>query len=679
MTIGDIDIVSLYLPHIFVILCSVALIKLIPCLYTFILVWWIGSVVYSLVVNNIQLPPDSGLPWNFSIVATALILLLPSIFSFWTTNDYESEKSSKMIALCNAINIWAVILGSLLIGGSATYYLKLWEPLIVLIFEIIIYGRNSLTSKHARNGIISAMLLVIFGVASRHCNPKKAFEKTYIVNSVIVVISIISVAIKVVLGAKRGEQRIPGRGHILYLDRSRTGFKYVICLAICVIFFNPAVISNVICVFPGLVMMVLAQNIYNYASVEVNDQSLAGEYVNGKIIKRIFVLLALCGQSLFSKNHIYRTNHNERIVLYGAIGRHNFGDILMAEVYEKNLRSTCDLTGFDVFFADILPRNMTRYGGRDVVSITSFMNDMTKTHVVHVGGEISRVGVKDALSMFNPDPNLPELRTSEWQTFVNLSLSSAYIVKKSLFPNPGSFVTNAIGYSSHSKGINKILADFDFVSIRDYPGTAMKKFAPDSVITIKEIFGNKILAHKPKMFSNYIAVQFRGTENVTLVVKNLREIIKATSLGIVFFRAGAAPTHDKLDVYEIALKKMADIGVINNVHIFESLNIWDITSLIANSKLAIATSLHVRIIAFAFSIPRVTFSAEPKHTSMIENWDFGAKKCQIWATDVDKIFPTAMKTMNCDAFRNETYSYRASRAYKEKFYDMIKILGFCNI
>ena len=28
------------------------------------------------------------------------------------------------------------------------------------------------------------------------------------------------------------------------------------------------------------------------------------------------------------------------------------------------------------------------------------------------------------------------------------------------------------------------LADFDFVSIRDYPGTAMKKFAPDGVITI---------------------------------------------------------------------------------------------------------------------------------------------------------------------------------------------------
>ena len=534
MTIGAIDIVSLYLPHIFVTLCLVALIKLIPCLYTFILVWWIGSVVYSLVVNNIQLPPDSGLPWNFSIVATALILLLPSIFSFWTTNDYESEKSSKMIALCNAINIWAVILGSLLIGGSATYYLKLWEPLIVLIFEIIIYGRNSLTSKHAINGMISAMLLVIFGVASRHCNPKKAFEKTYIVNSVIVVISIISVAMKVVLGAKRGEQRIPGRGHILYLDRSRTGFKYVICLAICVIFFNPAVISNVICVFPGLLMMVLAQNIYNYASVEVNDQSLAGEYVNGKIIKRIFVLLALCGQSLFSNNHIYRTNHNERIVLYGAIGRHNFGDILMAEVYEKNLRSACDLTGFDVFFADILPRNMTRYGGREVAGITSFMDDTTKTHVVHVGGQTGGTcSIHCALTMFDPDPNLSERDTPEWKKFENTS-KFAYIVKKSMFRSPGSFVTNTIG--GYAKEADEILKDFDFVSIRDYPlRTAMKKFAPDSVITIKEIFGNKILAHKPKMFSNYIAVQFRGRENVTSVVKNLREIIKATSLGIVFF------------------------------------------------------------------------------------------------------------------------------------------------
>ena len=624
-----------------------------------------------MLINTIELPSDNDDPWTFSIVATTFILLLPSILGLASTVDNNSLHSNKIIALCNILNIWSVILGTLLIGGSATYYLKLAEPLVVLFLEILMNGRNSLTSKHATNGMISVILLIVFDFAARYFKTKKYDGQLPMSNFIIGAISIISVAIKVVLGAKRvDEKRPPGRGYALFLTRSSTGFKYTICFSLFAIFVHPPVLENVIGLLPALVMMAITQNIYNYASVEVNDQSLAGEYVNGKIIKRIIVLLALFGQSVLSRNP------KQKIVLFGAIGRHNFGDLLMAEVFEKNLMNSCNITKFDVFFADILPRNMTKYGGREVAGITSFMNDTTKTHVVHVGGETGGVcNVKCALRMFDPDPNLSERDTPEWEKFENTS-KIAYIVKKSMFRNPGSFVTNTVG--GYTKKADKILEDFDFVSTRDYLGTTMKTFAPDSVITIKKIFENEILAHKPTNFSSkYIAVQFRRRENqIAEIVHELLELVNTTNYGVVFFRAGSV--HDTLDSYEMIQKKLADVGVRNNIHVFRGLDIWDITSIIANSELVIGTSLHVRIIAFAFAIPRVTFSARPKHESMINHWDYGAMECKIKAVQVDQIFETALQTMACDAFQTEKYGHLAVEMYMEMFQKMIHTMGICS-
>ena len=124
-------------------------------------------------------------------------------------------------------------------------------------------------------------------------------------------------------------------------------------------------------------------------------------------------------------------------------------------------------------------------------------------------------------------------------------------------------------------------------------------------------------------------------------------------------------------------KKLADVGFKNNIHVFRGLDIWDITSIIANSELVIGTSLHVRIIAFAFAIPRVTFSAGSKHKSMINSWDYGAIECKIKAVQVDQIFETALQTMACDAFQTEKYGDLAVEMYMEMFHKMIHTTGIC--
>ena len=696
---GNSDSPWQYILCILILFLFVVSIKGFPHLYVFVLVWWGGSVMYALILNHITLSVDAN-PWTLSIVTTNAILLVPFLIGYSTDlHETTSTSTNKVIGFCNMLNIWSVVLGNLLIGGSITYYLKLTEPLVVLIVEILVHGWKSITSKHAKNGIISISLLIIFYMIAHYLTPGNSKTNPLPFGLVIGVISIVSVAIKVVLGAKHGEDPSFDSGYSLFLYRSVVGFKWLIGFSILAVIADPNVLYNLISL-PAFILIIISQNLYNYASVEVNVKNLAGVYVNGKIIKRVIVLMALtlsARQSIDMQTRIIvetqnngsvvdvahrngsvvkvaHNQENERIILFGAIGRHNFGDLLMVEVFESNLKDFCDISGYDVFFADILPRNMTIYGGREVAGITSFMNSTVKTNVVHVGGETSSCSIPCALRMIRPNKDLSELKTLQWISFQNKS-PLAYIVSKSFFRNAGSFVTNTIGGSSQQANI--ILAGFDFASSRDFPSTEHRIFAPDSVITIKENFEDKIKANKPA-YTNYVAVQFRQSENVELITEQLVMIVENLHCGVVFFRAGAAQGHDLLAPYQKIQNEMIDRGFRSNIHIFEGLDIWDISSLIAHSELVIATSLHVRIIAFAFSIPRTTFSPTQKHNSMINHWDFGALNCTIGATDTSHIYETAIATLNCSAFQNEDYSLRATQMYKTVFKTMIATMEICD-
>ena len=690
-------------------------------LYPFIATWWLGSVMYALILNQVKLPATVN-PWTFSVVTTTLILLVPGLLGHSTElENAQLVASNKVIGVCNMLNIWSVVLGNLLVGGSVTYYLKLGEPLVVFIVEIIVYGKQSLTFKHAKNGMISIILLTVFYFTSINLTPMKvrtAYFFSY--STIIVVISIISVSIKVVLGAKRNnsdDNACNCQGYTLFLFRSSFGFKFIVGFTILALFIDQGLVSAMVSVLPALIIIAVTQNLYNYASVVVNLRKFAGEYVNGKIVKRTLVLVALTLNARYlesysdvlitgevvtvgndvtisaaagdltgtntsssdSDNAIVAadsgiaTPNREQIVIFGAIGRHNFGDLLMAEVFTKNLGNFCDTSGYDVYYADVLPRDMREYGGRDVRGITEFMNSTEKTHVVHVGGETSGCDLSCATTMIQPDINLPALKTHEWKRFsVNPNILG-YIIGKYFFKNPGSFVANTIGGSSQKA--DDILQDFEFVSTRDFPGVKYK-FAPDSVVTIKEVLEDRIKARKP-IFSNYVSVQFRSGENVDEITKQLVMLVKETNRGIVFFRAGAATHHDSLKPYQTVLENMRAQGLSNNIHIFSGLDIWDITSLIAYSELSIGTSLHVRIIAFAFSVPRVTFSPQAKHIIMIQHWDFGAMSCNIGAVAVQQIYQTSKSTMECGEYRNEAHSTKAVAMYKDVFKDMILKMNVC--
>ena len=70
---------------------------------------------------------------------------------------------------------------------------------------------------------------------------------------------------------------------------------------------------------------------------------------------------------------------------------------------------------------------------------------------------------------------------------------------------------------------------------------------------------------------------------------------------MVFFRAGIAPWHDDLDIYRRTVARMRTRAT----WVFESPDLWDICAVIASSRGFCGSSLHGRIIASAFGLPRL--------------------------------------------------------------------------
>ena len=64
---------------------------------------------------------------------------------------------------------------------------------------------------------------------------------------------------------------------------------------------------------------------------------------------------------------------------------------------------------------------------------------------------------------------------------------------------------------------------------------------------------------------------------------------------------------------------------------------------------------------------------------MIKHWDFGAIECGITATEISQIYKKAMKTLKCEAFRDEKNSQKAVEMYEELFENMMKEMEICQL
>lgn len=328
-------------------------------------------------------------------------------------------------------------------------------------------------------------------------------------------------------------------------------------------------------------------------------------------------------------------------ILFGAFDRHNLGDLLFPHIVSALLPN------IPVIHAGLTNRDMRLFGGHLIADIAELMRERDEPiDLVHVGGEILTCEAEEARSMLL----LPTTRAIDARGTNEFFGPAPYVASKMLFRTPGIFAFNSIGGVAldHASAplrdsVITSLKQADSVTVRDrYTQAALARhgiaapLAPDSGVMTATLFGDRISQHRQagevarmsRAFpTGFLALQFSADfaddASLSTLAKQCDALAASTGLGVVLFRAGAAPLHDNLDLYHLVQQRMENV---TRAALFESLDIWDICALIAASRGYLGSSLHGRIVALAFGLPRVTLAFDAdmkpsKHRGFIDAWE----------------------------------------------------------
>ncbi len=321
-------------------------------------------------------------------------------------------------------------------------------------------------------------------------------------------------------------------------------------------------------------------------------------------------------------------------ILLGAFDRHNFGDLLFPHVVAAMLDDR------NPVFAGLVDADLRRFGGHAVRAIAPLAAAWGErpVNIIHVGGEILTCDAWQAAVMLLPPQQAHEAITRldarprdalEWaQRRLGTRALAPYCLPKGLFSGAARVVYNAVGGTQLGQCDAALRAEVlanlgaaDEVSVRDRETLAQlaaagvpARLVPDPAVMVAALFGEHIARHtragevaqiRAAFPQGYLAVQFSADfgDDATLdaIAAGLERSVRSTGHGVVLFRAGAAPWHDDAACYA----RLAARLPATPVRILESLDIWDICALIAASRAYCGSSLHGRIVAMAFALPRL--------------------------------------------------------------------------
>lgn len=321
-------------------------------------------------------------------------------------------------------------------------------------------------------------------------------------------------------------------------------------------------------------------------------------------------------------------------ILFGAFDRHNFGDLLFPHIVSALLDRK------NLVFAGLAQRDLRCHGGHRLQSLAQLAENWRdhQVNIIHAGGEILTCDAwQAAVMLLQPDQaqdivlrfDARPKEGFEWARHVlGISALAPYVVSRELFPSACSVICNAVGgmdFDTRDPALREeVLAKLgsaDQVGVRDGRTQELLKAAgiavrlmPDPAVMVAELFRETIGEHMQqgevaqmlKAFpQGYVAVQFStdfgDDKTLAAIADQLDCIARSSGYGIVFFRAGAAPWHDDLDIYRRIATRMR----MPSFRIFNSVHLWDICALIAGSRCYAGSSLHGRIVAMAYALPRI--------------------------------------------------------------------------
>ncbi len=337
-------------------------------------------------------------------------------------------------------------------------------------------------------------------------------------------------------------------------------------------------------------------------------------------------------------------------LLFGAFDRHNFGDLLFPHI------AAALLPGRVLRFAGLAARDLRPWGGHKVEALAALAREFAGRPVdlLHVGGELLACDAWEAAVMLLPAgqvpatlarlDHLPDERLAWAREQLGIPDRAPYVAGRALFPQARLLFAAVGGMDLDTRAAAvraEVLAKLhaaDALSVRDRRTQALLQEAgiaapllPDPAVLVRELFGPRIdrhaaqgeIAELRRAFPHgYLAVQFSAEfgddASLTTIAAQLDRVARTHGLGIVFFRAGAAPWHDDLDGYRRTAARMRAPA-----RIVSTLDIWDICALLARSRGFLGSSLHGRIVAMAYALPRLNLQrgAPGKPAAYAATWE----------------------------------------------------------
>ncbi|MEW6415766.1 MAG: polysaccharide pyruvyl transferase family protein [Pseudomonadota bacterium] len=317
-------------------------------------------------------------------------------------------------------------------------------------------------------------------------------------------------------------------------------------------------------------------------------------------------------------------------VLFGAFDRHNCGDLLFPHLLQALV------PGRRFVCAGLAARDLRRFGGHRVALLAPGV-----AHLVHAGGELLTCTAWQAAVMLQPPAAAAECiarldadpaAAAAWAArILGTTRAIPYVAGRDMLAPGGRLIFNAVGgveWGALTEGqraeVKAALRDADWLSVRDRVTQAALRaegidapLCPDPAVMLAVCHGEAIRAHaqgdalravRLAFPQGWLACQFSADfaddASLDALALGFGEAAAMTGLGIVLFRAGAAPWHDDAALYEKLRRRLPAGGAC----LFPSLHLWDLCALVAASRGVVASSLHARLAALAHALPRVSLA-----------------------------------------------------------------------
>ena len=360
----------------------------------------------------------------------------------------------------------------------------------------------------------------------------------------------------------------------------------------------------------------------------------------------------------------------QKIILYGAFDRYNYGDILIPIILREYLQKN-GLEGIKYF--SIKNVDLSLYGGFRCAPLD--LQHIPKNSIIIVtGGEVLNVDWTSITSYFMGWFGNRCIRATRLilpRSWINSLCSKImkgkfkhpYLIEKLNIPNNIKVIYNGVGGVSikvSDNAIKSTLLDADFVSVRDINANyvleskwginnkltpdianAVSKFYPkDKLIELTSEGTNEFITKNKNGYLCFQMAKQYTYGQLSTIISSLSKILSKGG-SIALLPLGTVSGHEDNKILEKIYQRLPS----KKVFILQKIQLFDSISLIAHSRVFTGTSLHGNITAISYAVPHFPLNQYvTKLNQYLEQWDIpNIEPCQDYSK-IHKHYELSTKT-----------------------------------